>query len=49
MQPKLWIAAGLSVAFLSDLMTNGIYVARTRAFNPALENSIASDWDERLP
>jgi hypothetical protein len=45
MQPKLWIAAGLAVAFLSCLMANGIYVARTRAFNPALENSIASDRD----
>jgi hypothetical protein len=45
MQPKLWIAAGLAVAFLSGLMANGIYVARTRAFNPALENSIASDRD----
>jgi hypothetical protein len=45
MQAKLWIAAGLAVAFLSGLMANGIYVARTRAFNPAQENSISSDRD----
>ena len=45
MQPKLWIAAGVVVAFLSGLMANGIYVATTRAFNPALENSIASERD----
>jgi hypothetical protein len=37
LQPKLWIAAGLVVAFLSGLMANGIYVATTRAFNPAQE------------
>ena len=43
MQPKLWIAAGLVVAFLSGLMANGIYVATTRAFNPAEENSLASE------
>ena len=43
MQPKLWIAAGLVVAFLSGLMANGIYVATTRAFNPAQENSIESE------
>ena len=43
MQPELWIAAGLAVAFLSGLMANGIYVARTRAFNPAQENSIADE------
>jgi len=43
MQPKLWIAAGLVVAFLGGLMANGIYVATTRAFNPAEENSLASE------
>jgi hypothetical protein len=43
MQPKVWIAAGLVVAFLSGLMANGIYVATTRAFNPAQENSIARE------
>jgi hypothetical protein len=43
MQPKLWIAAGLVVAFLSGLMANGIYVVTTRAFNPAQENPIASE------
>ena len=43
MQPKLWIAAGFVVAFLSGLMANGIYVVTTRAFNPAQENSIESE------
>jgi len=46
MQPKLWIAASLVVAFLSGLMANGIYVATTRAFNPAQENVIESDRNE---
>ena len=45
MQPKLWIAAGVLVAFLGGLMANGIYVATTRAFNPAQESSIASERD----
>jgi len=39
LQPKVWIAAGLVVAFLSGLMANGIYVFTRRAFNPVQEKS----------
>src|SRR5215470_11636290 len=43
MQPKVWIAAGLVVAFLTGLMANGIYVGTTRTFNPVQENAIATE------
>jgi len=42
MRPKIWIAAGLVLAFLGGLMANGIYTTQTRAFNPAEETPIAT-------
>jgi hypothetical protein len=42
MRPKILIAAGVVFAFLSGLMANGIYTARTRAFSPAEEMSTTS-------
>jgi hypothetical protein len=44
MRPKILLAAGLVVAFMSGVMASGIYTTRTRAFNPP---EVTSDAPER--
>ena len=47
MRPKILIAAGLVIAFLTGLTASGIYTATTRAFNPA-ENQTAIEHAKPL-
>ena len=43
MRPKILLAAGLVVAFLSGVMASGIYTTRTRAFNPPEVTSVTPE------
>jgi len=43
MRPKIFVAAGVIVAFLTGLMASGIYNASTRAFNASTDRALDPD------
>src|SRR5262245_41401523 len=43
MRPKILIAAGLVLAFLTGLTASGIYTATTLAYNPADNQTVATE------